>query len=196
MRLIWLIGILVFVAAAFCNAQSSSRPTKSPKTVVEEFWKMDTEGGRLTDGGWRAADLFFARPIEPPKERIICVIYGDFAVRDPTVKDDTAEVIVGTAGTLWKIDPQMRLGTCSDQEKDFWLNKLVLTHKHWEFGPDHRTLKEVGNAPEWRLEKESNYVYLTVGTAIRYLSQVRDSTTHPATKKNAEQALSVLRRHH
>ena len=56
MRLIWLIGILVFVAAAFCNAQSSSRPTKSPKTVVEEFWKMDTEGGRLTDGGWRAAE--------------------------------------------------------------------------------------------------------------------------------------------
>src|SRR5438270_9121017 len=96
-----LIGILVFVAAPFCNAQSSSHPTKSPKTVVEEFWKMDTEGGRLTDDGWRAADSFFARPIEPPKERVICVIYGDFAVRDPTVKDGTAEVIVGTAGRVW-----------------------------------------------------------------------------------------------
>ena len=183
MRSNWLLWILVFVAAAFCNAQSSSPPTKSPKTVVEEFWKMDTEGGRLTEAGWRAADRFFVRPIEPPEDKVILVIDKDFSV-----------LIVGGIGTVWKLNPQMQMSVFLDQLKEFFVNQLVLTNKHWEFAPDHRTLKEVGNAPEWRLEKESNYVYLTVGTAIRYLSQIRDSTTDPVIKKNADRTLEVLRR--
>lgn len=157
---------------------------------------MDAEGGRLTEEGWRAADHFFLRPIELPKERVFCVFDYGFSVWDPKIENDRADVIVSTAGTVWKIDSKMGIGTCSDQGKDFWVNKLVLTNKHWEFAPDRLTLKEVAGAPEWSLEKESNYVYLTVGTAIRYLSHVRDSTTDPVIKRNADQTLAFLRRHH
>lgn len=87
------------------------------------------------------------------------------------------------------------LGVCSDQGKDFWLHKLVLTRQHWEFAPDHRTLREVSGPPEWRLEKEYNHLYVTLDTAIRYLTQVRDSTTDPVIKKNAAQSLATLSRY-
>jgi hypothetical protein len=157
---------------------------------------MDTEGGRLTAEGWRAADSFFVRPIAPPKDKILCVISYPFAVSYSRIQGNRAEVIVDTAGTVWKINPNMRLGVCSDQDKGFWLNKLVRTSKHWEFAPDHRTLREVGGPPEWRLEEETNYVYVTADIAIRYLMEVRDSTTNSVIKKNAEQSLATLRRHH
>jgi hypothetical protein len=177
-------------------ARLSTAQTKPPKAVVEEFWKMDTEGGRLTAEGWRAADSFFVRPIAPPKDKILCVISYPFAVSYSRIQGNRAEVIVDTAGTVWKINPNMRLGVCSDQDKGFWLNKLVRTSKHWEFAPDHRTLREVGGPPEWRLEEETNYVYVTADIAIRYLMEVRDSTTNSVIKKNAEQSLATLRRHH
>jgi len=196
MRLIWsLLAVSAILGAAAASAaQPAARPRKSPKVIVEEFWKMDTEGGRLTEAGWRAADRFFVRPIAPPLERTICVFDYDFAVRNPKIQDNKAQVIVGTAGTVWKIDSHMRLGICSDQGKDFWVHKLVLSAKHWEFTSDGRSLKEVDGEPEWRFEKEGNHVYVTVETAIRYLSQVRDSSTDPVIKKNADRALEVLGR--
>lgn len=155
---------------------------------------MDTNGGRLTDEGWRSADRFFIRPIQPPREKVICVLRYGFSVWDPNVRGNTAEIIVGTAGKLWKIDPSMRLEICSDEAKDFWLQKLVLANNHWEFGPDHRTLKQVTGSPEWRFEKEGTYVYITTETAIRYLTSVRDNTTDSVIERNIEKSLETLQR--
>jgi len=57
MRLIWpLLAVSILGTAATSIAQPSATPRKLPKAIVEEFWKMDTEGGRLSEAGWRAAD--------------------------------------------------------------------------------------------------------------------------------------------
>lgn len=189
-------ALLLMYVVAIGAAHPSIAQTKSPKAVVEDFWKMDTEGGRLTDAGWRAADSFFVRPIQPPKNKIICVIGSSYSVGYVRVNGNAAEVIVNTAGTAWKIDPMMRLGVCSDQVKVFWMYKLKLTHKHWEFASDHRTLTEVSGPAEWRLEREDNYVYLARDTAIRYLTDVQRNTTDSAMKKNAEHTLATMKRQH
>jgi hypothetical protein len=197
MRFSRVLQILILLLLAISSlAQSSAARPDSAKAVVEKFWKMETQGGRLTPEGWRAADSFFRRPIEPPTEKVICVVDNDFSVGDPIIKGDTAVVVVNVGGLIWKINPKMHISVLSDQVKGFVGNKLVLTSKHWEVGPDHRTLREVTGPPEWRLEKETNYVYLAVDTAIRYLTQARDSTADPVIKKNAEQSLATLKRHH
>src|SRR5436190_1862095 len=103
MRLIWSV-LPVSVLFVIAAAQPSLASKKSPKTVVEEFWKMDTEGGRLTEAGWRAADAFFVRPVEPPEDKVILVIDKDFSVWDPTVKGTSARVIVGGVGIVWKLN--------------------------------------------------------------------------------------------
>ena len=109
---------------------------------------------------------------------------------------NAAVVTINVSGLAWKIDPKMRIRVFSDQVKGFVIYDLVLTSKHWEFTPDHRTLKEVSGEPQWRIEKEDGDVWLTTDTAIRYLNHVRDTTTDPVITKNAEQSLATLRRHH
>jgi hypothetical protein len=184
----------VLLTAILTLGQTSTAPSKPPKAVVEEFWKMDTAGGRLTDEGWRASDHFFVHPIEPPKQKVICVFNYGFSVWDPKIQDSTAEVIVGTAGDVWKIEPSTHLSICSDQGKDFWVNKLVLTSKHWEFASDHKTLREVSGPREWRFEKPGSLIFLNIDTAIQYLTRVRDSTADPTIKKNAEESIATLKR--
>jgi hypothetical protein len=198
MRPAWLTRIvsLIFVAQVLSLAQSSAGPTKSPKAVVEEFWKMETQGGRLTTDGWRSADRYFVRPIEPPNERVIGVVDNGFSIEDAYMRSGNAAVVtINVSGLAWKIDSKMRIRVFLDQVKGFVIYDLVLTSKHWEFTPDHRTLREVSGEPEWRIEKDGD-IWLAADTAIRYLSQVRDTATDSVIKKNAEQSLATLRRHH
>lgn len=187
---------ILLLTTAVTGLRAQTVPTESPKQVIEAFWKIETAGGRLTDEGWRAADHFFVKPIEPPHARVIYVIDSDYAVWDPTVRDSTAEVTIGVGGLIWKIDPRMHTTVFLNQVKGAVVYKLVLVSKHWEFAPDHRTLAEVSTAPQWRIQEADGAVWLTVDTAIRYLNQKRDNSTDPLIKKNAEQSLAMLRRHH
>jgi len=48
------------------SAETSADQPKSPKAVVEEYWKFETEGGHLTDAGWKKGDTWRLRPSPPP----------------------------------------------------------------------------------------------------------------------------------
>lgn len=188
--------IAVLVIAILASTQPSAGQTKSPKAVVDEFWKMETQGGRLTPDGWKAADAYFVRPSKPPKDLVIGVVDNEYSIGDPATRtSNTATVTVHVGGLMWKIDPNMRISILSDQVKGFVAYELVLTGTHWESAPDRRTLREVSGEPEWRIEKEGD-IWLTVDTAIRYLSHVRDTTSDPAIKRNADRSLATLRQRH
>lgn len=193
MRKFWFIACLAY--AVLSSAQPSLRSINSPKEVVERFWKMETQGGRLGPEGWRAAASYFATTVEFPKERSIGVVSNHFSVWDAMIRDNSAEVTVGVGGLMWKIDPEMRVHTWSDQIKGFISYKLVLTDRHSGIASD-RKASDVNTPREWRIEKEPTTIFLTLNTAIKYLTQVRDSTDDPAIKKNAEQSIAELKRHH
>jgi hypothetical protein len=186
---------LVSLVAVSVSPQLADGSTKSPKAVVEEFWKMETDGQRLTTEGWRGADSFFVRPVIPPVKRHIIVIDKDYSVWDPVVKDDTAEVMIGISPPLWNIDSQMRIShfPARDETKSGVAIKLIRSSKYWHFGPDGRTLKEESGEPEWRIAEPAMSIWLTVDAAIRYATQMRDSSKDPVTKKNATQTLRVLK---
>jgi hypothetical protein len=62
-RVCFLISILG-LSLIGAHARSPASP-KSPKEVVEEFWKIETDGGTLTLVGWSKASSFLfalARP--------------------------------------------------------------------------------------------------------------------------------------
>jgi hypothetical protein len=95
----WALGILVSVVASSSVSQQSVTTNKSPKALVEEFWKMETRGGRLTTEGWRSADRYFVRPIEPPNERVIGVVDNGFSIEDPYMRSgNTAVVTINVSG--------------------------------------------------------------------------------------------------
>ncbi len=169
--------------------------------MVEEFWKLETDGGRLTPEGWNKANAFFVRSTTPPTKRIILVIDKDFSVWDPVVKGNTADVIVGVHG-ICEINSELRSSrwppAATGKDGAFW--KLVLTNKHWELGTDGNAAREVTGSAEWRIDSAGsggtgNEIWLTVGAAIRYVTQMRDKTTNPVVKQNADRTLSILKRH-
>jgi hypothetical protein len=105
-----------------------------------------------------------------------------------------AIVHINVGGLSWKIDPKMRIRVFRDEFKGIMIYYLIPTSKHWEFTPDGQTLREVSGPPEWRIDYEGEE-WLTKNNAIRYLTQVRDRTSDPTIKKNAEESIAVLKRH-
>jgi hypothetical protein len=186
---------LMVVASGVCG-QTGTKETKSPKEVVEAFWKLETEGGRLTPEGWHNAGSFFVRPSPPPQKKTIAVISGKYkySVDERWVKGNQAEIANGYVD-LGRIDSDLHY---SPPDSRFYDNKtavlyhLVLTDRHWEIGPDGITEREVSGPLAWRIEKPEPILWITVDTAIRFVKGVGEKTTDPIIKKNAEQTLAKL----
>src|SRR5438270_13832882 len=77
-KYIVVVGVCLTIAALSVSGGQGTPNEKSPKEVVEEFWKLETEGGRLTPEGWLNADIFFVRPEPLPRKKIIEVISAKY----------------------------------------------------------------------------------------------------------------------
>lgn len=195
MKHILTISFLAALAAPSILSQSQPQETKSPKEVVEEFWKFEAEGGGLTPDGWREAATFFVRPGPPQQRKIIGVIFKKYSVDQAWVKGDRAEIHVGydDAG---EIDNSLRFSLPQQdprfEYKTTVVHHLVRTDRQWEIGPDGVTEKEVSGPLAWRIEGPTGDPFVTVDTAIRYVRDRRNKTTDPNIRKNAEATLAKL----
>jgi hypothetical protein len=190
--------LVVFTCPVIASlAQPLQSPAKSPKQVVEEFCKFETTGGRLTIEGWNKAAASFLKPTPAPTQKTILVTAKDFSVWDPAFRSDTrADVIVGVTGKIWKIDPQVKFSEYSSptEVKTSLYYTVVLDNKHWELGPNGQAAKQVTGSPEWRIEGTNDSIWLTVESAIHYVTDVRNHTSDQTIKKNADRTLVSLKR--
>jgi hypothetical protein len=69
---------------------------------------------------------------------------------------------------------------------------LLLTEKHWELGAKEGSVHEITGPAEWRIEGQQPQPHVTVDTAIRYVTDLRDKAANPVTKKNATRAIAAL----
>lgn len=70
---------------------------------------------------------------------------------------------------------------------------LVLTDQHWEVSRDDGILKEVKGAPEWRIAHSPPDLYITVDTAIHYVTDTRAQANDSDIKRNADKTLEALK---
>jgi hypothetical protein len=197
----------MLLAAACLKAPSPPGPPpkqpikgRSPTEVVDEVWRLGTQGDLLTLDGWRQACRFFSSPTPFPGNRVIVVMSNDWG---PAFQvgggDDAAEVDLGYFA-LGKIDSALRyVDTPSKYMKTAIAYHLVPVPSYVEMmGPDGKTLvekKPVGYR-EWQIQGSPGPQWTTVNTAIRYVLEKRDKPTTPAIKKNADQTLAILLRMH
>ena len=89
-----ILSLLLMVAELGVCSQSGMKETKSPREVVEEFWKLETDGGRLTPKGWYKAGIFFVRPSSPPQKKVITITSAKYkcSVDERWVKGNQAEI--------------------------------------------------------------------------------------------------------
>lgn len=193
------VATLVLIATTVV-AQSPTALQSNPEEVfrkervgallsfVEYYCQYETQGGRLTDSGWEAAAPFFAHPVPPPHERTIYVV-GDYGVGggpEPVIKPvdrptpdlrATAQVLFSTNSAIGKLDPS--LGLTREAIYGFDVTyKLVLTD---------------GN-PAWKFGEEGSAIFIGIPTAILYVSLMREKTTDPAVRKNADATLAALKK--
>jgi hypothetical protein len=85
--------LFLIVAALGVHGQTGTNETKSPKEVVEEFWKLETRAGRLTPEGWRKAGIFFLHPNPILQKKTIAVVSGkyEYSVDEQWIKGNKAE---------------------------------------------------------------------------------------------------------
>ncbi len=190
-----LVLVLAFgVIGAF--AQSPAPAAKSPKALVQEYWNLETHGGRLTDQGWNKAAGFFLHPGPMPHNKRIVVIPEDSSVDEWTTNGNTALILVGLGKTVGTVDSNMAfVRDSSDAIKEGILFNVVFTDRYWILNEDGKTVKEVSGVPEWKIDTKGTdtVIWLSLETAIRYVTQIRDEVTNVAIKKNADKTLAILK---
>lgn len=183
-------ALLVMPVIIVASAQVSHSQADPPKKVIEKYFQMEANGGRLTSKGWDKASSFFVRPVRRPKDIQINVIYKEYSVWDPVISGSTAEITVGYL-PVGQIDSALRY-TPSRYIKGGVAYRLTLTDKHWEPGHVGEPAKEVAGALEWRIEGPASIVWITRESAIKYVKEMRDKSKDPVIRTNADKTLKVL----
>ncbi|MCU1239851.1 MAG: hypothetical protein JWO71_577 [Candidatus Acidoferrum typicum] len=198
LKLVVLFGLLTILSFA----QVPTAPPRSPKDVVAEFWKMETDGGRLTPDGWYKASKFFVRSTPPPLNKVVHVIRSREAdsVEETARAENWTEVSV-TTNEVGQLDSSLHFRPSLKRgEHGVLLLKgpvvrfaLVLTDKHWELGSDGARGKESTGPAQWLIDCTENASWVNLETAKRYVTSVRDKTIDPAVKRNAEATIATLK---
>jgi hypothetical protein len=202
-------------AAARCNSDTRKPvddSVKSPQEVVEELWKVATQGTLLTPEGWdKTARGFADYPVPTPgspvvlahsSQRSILVTSNDWGILDCTIKGDRAEVVVEYYD-VGRIDPLLRYSRGKDSGgmgKTAMLFTLVFAPVHYPTytseGNGLKVDKIVTGPAAWQIEKMPALPWTTVNTAIRYVLEMRAKSNNPAIKKNADETLEKLLKRH
>jgi hypothetical protein len=201
MKSILISALLIVLCTVLLHAQSAEQG-KSPEAVVEAFWTLEINGGRLTQEGWYGAAKFFAaRPTQPPRDKNISVVSDDFKVGNLVAGTSTAEVYVACK-QFGQIETNLRFvrdiepvppGTSVVAGKWFKYD-LILTTKHWEVGPDGVAAEKATVPAAWRIQNFQTPVYLNANAAISYVTAIRDKSSNPNIKANADATLATLRK--
>jgi hypothetical protein len=185
--------------------QITAAASPSPIDVIKEYWKMETNGGRLTSDVWYRATAFFIRShIRPPTLTLHVVRDSSLDTFEITARTDTwAEVTLNTneIGLLdhslrLKILPRVGPHGLELLRGPYIPFHVVLTTRHWEFRPDGTLGSEITSSPQWLLDCTENEFWVNKAAAVRYVTDARNTTADPAIKKNADDTLATLAKLH
>jgi hypothetical protein len=182
--------------------QGAVAPVESSARVMHRFAEVETHGKGLTPDGWPELAGFFVKPPKRHWDKILIV--GDFQIDDSSIEGDRAS-LAATYVPAGELDSSLRLlneeevensaplsSACCTEDLDY---TLVFSEKHWETSPDGESTKESTGPAAWRIEEYPPEPWITIDTAIRYVTQMRENSTDPVIKKNAEQTLAILKRY-
>jgi hypothetical protein len=200
--------LMQFVAALSAQgtgtrAESAQEPIKgkSRTEVVDEVWRMATRGELLTPEGWNHACGFFTNPTPFSGNKAILVMSNDWGPSyEDRSKGDGTDVELGYFD-MGKIDAELRYmppPKTGFVKTGFLYHLVAVSAYSMMYGPDGKTLvekKPIGSRV-WQIQGSPGPPWTTVNTAIRYVLEMREKTTNPVIKKNADETLAKLLRLH
>lgn len=171
---------------------------RSPTEVVDELWKIATQGDLLTTEGWQRARGFYKHPSPPPGNRTVNVVSNVWGLESQTSSGgETAQVIMGFADA-GQIDATLKYTPPKDTGavKTGRLYHLVFTPTHFQTyksdGGELKVDKDVAGPKAWQIDDPPGAPFTTVNSAIRYVLDMRRKTTDENIRKNADKTIEML----
>jgi hypothetical protein len=204
MHRLFILAAVFGLAVIAADAQVPADPQQSPKEVVEQFYKMETEGRWLGPERWDELQDF-ATEVSPWFPPTSISVLKSYEVGD-------ARKDIGAGGNL---DYQVEVDFFEWGSIDSFLNftkarglggnsatpggpverrtyqTLVLRNTFLKETPSGEEKEEKGTFG-WRMALFAP-PSVDVSAAIRWISEMRDKTSDPAIKYNAEKTLVILK---
>jgi hypothetical protein len=192
-----LIILIAVISAVTALAQTASIDFwQFPDKVVQRSWEMGVRGELLTTKGWNTASGFYAKPNPEPQDKSFEVYSNFYGISSISIKGDQADILMeyddgGRIDSNLHYSPPPKI-TAFKTAINFHLT-LTPTYSLM-FGPDGTTLiesKPTGHSA-WKIEGTPIRPWTTVNTAVRYVLEMRNKTTDPLTRKNADETIAKL----
>lgn len=172
-------------------AELPANVNRPPQRVVQEFCEKDAKGERLAPFGWQEMSAFFVEP-GPPRPKRITVV-RDTVVSNASIHDENKAEVVVYYFYLGDIDPDtMVFKQWPTQHLEVLINFVLTLDQHPQSASDKGAAKEKALAPLWRIESPAPEPHVTVDSAIRYVTRIRDTTRDHAIRNSADQTLAEL----
>lgn len=191
---------LTILIACFGSSVVADRTNpENPRSFVERFMREETEGARLTDDGYRQASTYFVHPSPFSKNPTVFVIGNEFLVWDPMKNTEGNRARINVEiDPKGHIDGQLRFTPAGKNFlKSFILfNLLYVPESANDAQPSDNPAEKVPRSGHWLIADPNDTVVLTAKTATRYVTEMRDKSTDPIVKKNADATLAQLAKLH
>jgi hypothetical protein len=198
MKGVWVIVAFLLIAVTSAG-QHYKPPRGSPDEVLDKYYAMINEGALLTPEGWEKAAALFVYQSPAPRNATIFVT-TEFPIGNGpmSTKGTHAEAWEKWVDDLGTIDSTLCFHAppkpAVPLEGVFHILKLVRTDKRWKIGANGQSEEEVTEVPEWRIEGSLESRSVSREAAIRWLKQMRETTSDPDLAANATKTIAILGR--
>lgn len=195
------ISLLVAGLPVFALPQSAECHEKAPTEVVDSLWQSGAVGELLTNEGWeRAAKEFFVGPSLAPGNKTVLIVSNYWGPPVEQIVGDSATVEVGYV-VAGRVDSMLRYTgpTASKAMKTVMRYRLVSAPEYSVmYASDGKTIlsRKPTGCRIWQIEGSLGAPWATVNAAIRFVLEVRGSTSDLSIKKNADETLAKLLKLH
>jgi hypothetical protein len=179
--LIATIGIL----AVITRGQAQTGLEKSASQALMRFCTMDAAGTGLSADGWRRLGEMFNRPSDSRPTHAI-ISSKEFNVSNARIEGNEAHFYVEYMEVA-RIDASAHFEALPGPHHTRVLYTLVLAT-----AKDNVAAKEGKGGLEWKIDVPQIEPRITVETAKKYVTNLRETTKDPIVKKNADGALASL----
>ncbi len=177
------------------GAQNPKEQLKPTEQLVRRYEKLIAAGDLLTPAGWKRASELFEKSNPYPTSGDIYVVSTGGAVGEDWVKGDRAQVETKWDDNYGTIDSALRYKPPSPSGRIAMgqIFSLISTHAQ-PCGSGSGASATATPAAEWKFEGDLRIRSATIPAAIKYVKQMRDRSTDPAIRKNADKTIAALKR--
>jgi len=178
------------------NGRIVPRGAESPKEVLQDFLKLELVGARLLTGQ-STTSQFFVSPQPSFSPNLIFIVSDDFDLTELPSEKETAKISVFFHDYYGTLDKKMRFAPAPTTGPRGGIVKKGIT-SDYTLVPTKRLTqnnpadKESADRSEWKIVKPQAGPTVDMRAAKEYLKELRDRTTDPTIKNNANNSLDRL----